>query len=199
MGTLSIEGGKPQKIPFRSLSDGYQGMVFLVADLAYRAIRLNPHLGERAVLDTGGVVLIDEIDMHLHPEWQRHVVNDLKKAFPKMQFIMTTHSPFIVQSLNAGEVINLDGTPLAADPNKRSLEENALYMGVEDTQSDQFIRKEQLTMEYLKLVEEGEKMNKEPEKRLQLEEKLDELLTDFSDDPVLVAKLKLKKMAALGK
>ena len=52
--------------------------------------------------------MIDEIDLHLHPKWQRHVVGDLQKAFPNIQFIGTTHSPFIVQSMNPGEVIDLN-------------------------------------------------------------------------------------------
>ena len=52
--------------------------------------------------------MIDEIDLHLHPKWQRRVVGDLKKTFPEIQFIVTSHSPSIVQSLRDGELINLD-------------------------------------------------------------------------------------------
>ena len=57
------------------------------------------------------MVLIDELDLHLHPRWQRRVVDDLRETFPKVQFITTTHSPFIVQALKAGELLNLDGRP----------------------------------------------------------------------------------------
>ena len=49
---------------------------------------------------TGGVVLIDELDFHLHPNWQRRIVGDLTSLFPMLQFVATTHSPFIVQSLD---------------------------------------------------------------------------------------------------
>lgn len=58
-----------------------------------------------------GIVLIDEIDLHLHPKWQRVVVDSLKGAFEHLQFIVTTHSPFILQSLAPGEVIDLNHIP----------------------------------------------------------------------------------------
>jgi predicted ATP-binding protein involved in virulence len=81
---------------FEQLSDGQRNMLGMVADMAYRAATLNPHLGENAALETPGVVLIDELDLHLHPRWQRRVVTDLKAAFPRIQFICTSHSPQIV-------------------------------------------------------------------------------------------------------
>jgi len=179
-------------LPLKNLSDGYRGMVHLTADLAYRAIQLNPHLGERAVLDTEGIVLIDEIDMHLHPKWQRHIIDDLKRTFPKIQFIVTTHSPFIVQSLKADEVINLDGKLLAEDPNVLTFEENALFMGVSDSNSEKFERKEKFATEYLKSLN----VHNPSQEAL---DKLDELLIEFSDDPAFVAKLKLEKLIKLGK
>jgi predicted ATP-binding protein involved in virulence len=55
---------------------------------------------EEDPLTSPGVVLIDEIDLHLHPEWQRRVVGDLLKTFPNTQFILTSHSPFIVEAIN---------------------------------------------------------------------------------------------------
>jgi predicted ATP-binding protein involved in virulence len=80
----------------------------MVAEIAYRCIVLNGHHKEKAIEETRGVVMIDEIDLHLHPKWQRHVVGDLMKAFPNIQFVVTTHSPFIVQSLKSDEIWNLD-------------------------------------------------------------------------------------------
>ncbi len=179
-------------IQFRNLSDGYKGIISLTADIAYRAIKLNPQLGERAVLDTEGVVLIDEIDMHLHPKWQRHIVEDLKRTFPKIQFIVTTHSPFIVQSLKAEEVINLDENELSEDPDVMTIEENALFMGVSDDNSDKFERKEKLATEYLSLLD----VTNPSDEAL---EKLEALLVEFSDDPAFVAKLKLEKLIRIGK
>jgi predicted ATP-binding protein involved in virulence len=178
-------------IQLRNLSDGYKGIISLTADIAYRAIKLNPHLGERAVLDTEGVVLIDEIDMHLHPKWQRHIVDDLKRTFPKIQFIVTTHSPFIVQSLKADEVINLDANKLSEDPDVMTIEENALFMGVSDDNSDKFERKEKLATEYLSLLD----VKNPSEEALK---KLEALLVEFSDDPAFVAKLKLEKLIKTG-
>lgn len=84
-----------EKFPVRMLSDGEKGMISLVADIAYRMALLNPNLLDR-VLETPGVVLIDEIDLHLHPSWQKKVVGSLMSIFPNIQFIVTTHSPSIL-------------------------------------------------------------------------------------------------------
>lgn len=83
------------------LSDGIRNIVALTADIAYRCVKLNPHLGLPACQDSTGVVLIDEVDMHLHPAWQQTVIPDLLKAFPRIQFIVTTHSPQVITSMPA--------------------------------------------------------------------------------------------------
>jgi predicted ATP-binding protein involved in virulence len=100
-----------ERVPFHYLSDGYRNMLAIAADIAVRCATLNPHLRNDAARLTAGLVLIDEIDLHLHPNWQRRVVADLMRAFPKIQFIATTHSPFVIQSLPATEgvrLVNLD-------------------------------------------------------------------------------------------
>lgn len=74
------------------LSGGGRVMLALAADLARRMIQANPHLG----LDSPAIVLIDEIDLHLHPKWQARVLDDLMSTFPKAQFIVTTHSEQII-------------------------------------------------------------------------------------------------------
>lgn len=89
---------------FEQLSDGQRNMLGMVADMAYRAATLNPHLGEDAAQQTPGVVLIDELDLHLHPRWQRRVAADLKAAFPRIQFICTSHSPQIIGEVRRDEV-----------------------------------------------------------------------------------------------
>ena len=94
-------------LEFSSLSDGQRTLIAMVADIARRACLLNPHLGENAVKDTPGVVLIDELDLHLHPKWQRSIVANLKKAFPKIQFFATTHSPQIIGEVRTEELIVL--------------------------------------------------------------------------------------------
>jgi predicted ATP-binding protein involved in virulence len=177
-----------QWLPLSNLSDGYRGIIHLTADIAYRAIKLNPHLKIDAVKQTKGIVLIDEIDMHLHPKWQRVVVEDLKRTFPKIQFIVTTHSPFIVQSLKANELINLDDRIFAEDPDKLTIEENALHMGVKDDNSEKFDRKEKFATEYLELLKDAENPDDNAFNKAK------ELLSEFSDDPAFIAKLKIEEL-----
>ncbi|MBI4955391.1 MAG: AAA family ATPase [Myxococcales bacterium] len=91
-------------VPFDFLSDGYRTMVAMTADLAWRAAVLNPHHGAEAAERSVGVVLIDEVELHLHPRWQRSVLADLRRAFPKLQFIVTTHSPQVVAGAQRDQV-----------------------------------------------------------------------------------------------
>lgn len=86
-------------MPISALSDGTRAMVSLVADLAKRASQLNPDYGENAARLASGIVLIDEVDLHLHPEWQQRVVPSLQATFPNMQFIISTHSPRVLSSV----------------------------------------------------------------------------------------------------
>jgi predicted ATP-binding protein involved in virulence len=83
------------------LSDGIRSVLAMVGDIAYRCIKLNPHLGLNAAKETTGVVLIDEVDMHLHPSWQQKVLGQLSEAFPSVQFIVTTHSPQVLTTVPA--------------------------------------------------------------------------------------------------
>lgn len=108
---ISIEHPSRGKLPLQFLSDGIQNMVALVADLAYRCVVLNPHLGESAARETAGVVLIDEIDMHLHPRWQQVVIDQIRRAFPKIQFVVTTHSPQVLSTVDSESIrlIRMDG------------------------------------------------------------------------------------------
>lgn len=86
-------------MPVDMLSDGLRNTIAMVADLAFRACKLNPHLGERAVRETPGIALIDEVDMFLHPHWQQTIIGALRAAFPAMQFIVTTHSPQVLSTV----------------------------------------------------------------------------------------------------
>jgi predicted ATP-binding protein involved in virulence len=99
---------------FTMLSEGVRNMVAMIADIAWRAAVLNPQHGSQANLLTEGVVLIDEIDLHLHPAWQRRVVGDLVRTFPRIQFIVTTHSPQIVASVRRDQVRLLDRNQLVS-------------------------------------------------------------------------------------
>lgn len=203
-------------VPFNNLSDGYRNMVAMVADIAHRSARLNPHFESEAAQKTEGIVLIDEIDLHLHPKWQRRVVRDLQKAFPEMQFIATTHSPFILQSLDPGEVIDLNrdaspesianvplgvASPGPADQySNRSIEDIVEdVMGVEvPSRSERFQAMYQAAKDYYRLLQQAKNMP--PEQLEPLKRKLDELSAPFSENVAYHAFLEMERMAAgLGK
>jgi predicted ATP-binding protein involved in virulence len=98
--TLQYSAAQQQLVmPVEMLSDGLRNAIAMVADLAFRMCKLNPHLGARAPLETPGVALIDEVDMFLHPYWQQTVVAALRAAFPALQLIVTTHSPQVLSTV----------------------------------------------------------------------------------------------------
>lgn len=82
-------------VPLDRLSDGYRSVGGLVGDLVRRLIDAFPR--SKNPMASEGVVLIDEIDLHLHPAWQASVVEQLRELFPNLQFIVTSHSPFVAQ------------------------------------------------------------------------------------------------------
>lgn len=97
-----------EKLPMRMLSDGLRITMSMVADIAYRMAVLNPQLLEHILEETPGIVLIDEVDMHLHPEWQKRIMEDLHYIFPKIQFIVTTHSPSVLANVTKEHVLLLE-------------------------------------------------------------------------------------------
>jgi len=103
-GFVVVEHLKNGRLPLSHLSDGVRNMVALVADLTHRCVRLNPHLGESAASLTPGVLLIDEVDMHLHPRWQQLVVSLLQSTFPKMQLVFSTHSPHVLSTVDFNSI-----------------------------------------------------------------------------------------------
>ncbi len=113
-------------IPFFSLSDGVRTTLSLVMEIAFRCYLLNPYLGIDAAKQTEGVVLIDEIDLHLHPTWQKKIVNDLRRAFPNLQFIVTTHAPLVIGSLKEGALFNISENKLYQFQNQFGRDANAI-------------------------------------------------------------------------
>jgi predicted ATP-binding protein involved in virulence len=103
-GYLVVEHPDHGRLPLAALSDGVRNMVALVADLAHRCVRLNPHFGEQAAKLTPGILLIDEVDMHLHPRWQQLVVGLLRQAFPAMQIVVSTHSPHVLSTVDVTSI-----------------------------------------------------------------------------------------------
>lgn len=110
----AVDGGT-LRVPYEQLSDGQRTIMGLIADIARRMVVLNPHLGTKVCSETPGIVLIDELDIHLHPKWQRQIANGLKAAFPSIQFITASHSPQILGELSPDEIIVL-GTDGASHP-----------------------------------------------------------------------------------
>lgn len=102
---LYIEAGEFKEI--EDLSAGYQSVLNLVIDLAYRMALLNPDAGENIRM-AEGIVLIDEIDSNLHPKWQWRIVDALTDTFPNIQFIAATHSPIVISSCRNANIISID-------------------------------------------------------------------------------------------
>lgn len=96
--------GEHGTLPVDHLSDGIRNMIGMVGDIAHRCTRLNPQLGATAARHTHGIVMIDEVDMHLHPEWQQVVIQSLRDAFPLLQFIVTTHSPQVLTTVTRDNI-----------------------------------------------------------------------------------------------
>ena len=94
--------GKDGDVRFEELGFGYQTSLTWLADLCKRLFELYPE--SENPLHEEAVVLVDELDLHLHPKWQRDIVPTLSKVFPRVQFIVTTHSPHVLQSM---EDVNL--------------------------------------------------------------------------------------------
>lgn len=89
--------GVVKKLKIEQLSDGYRTTLAMVMDIAARMAEANPEMDDP--LESEGIVLIDEVDLHLHPGWQQHILNDLIRTFPNIQFIVSTHSPQVVTSV----------------------------------------------------------------------------------------------------
>lgn len=95
------------RIPVSQLSDGYKCTISLIADIAYRMAILNPQLLDKVLVEAEGIVLIDEVDLHLHPTWQKRILKDLAEIFPKVQFILSTHAPEVINSVKSDSVVIL--------------------------------------------------------------------------------------------
>ena len=97
-----------EELIVNQLSDGEKCALAMVGDLARRMAIANPHMQEPLVAEA--VVLIDEIDLHLHPAWQRRLPSTLEKTFPKCQFLLSTHSPAILSHLDPNRIWMLERT-----------------------------------------------------------------------------------------
>lgn len=105
--------GQDVIFPLGRMSDGYKCTISLITDIAYRMAQLNPQLREK-VLDAPGVVIIDEIDLHLHPEWQKRILGDLTSIFSNIQFIVSSHAQSVISSVRSENLMILDNNEATA-------------------------------------------------------------------------------------
>lgn len=104
------DDGTVREMRLEEMSDGYKIVIAMVADIASRMIEANPVTPQQPnPLNASGIILIDEVDLHLHPKWQREILKQLKDTFPNIQFVVTTHSPVIVVgAADIAQVVNLN-------------------------------------------------------------------------------------------
>jgi|TARA_R110000851_G_C13093378_1_gene567130 predicted ATP-binding protein involved in virulence len=158
------------------LSQGEKSLMALVGDIARRLVMLNP--GRSDPLQGDGVVMIDEIDLHLHPGWQQKVVGRLQATFPKLQLVLTTHSPQVLSTVRNRNIRVFDrangsiDTPLAMSYGEESQDVMQSIMGV-DPQPP--VPEKKMLDELTELVESGQVDN--PRVKL-LIEKLSNQLSD---------------------
>ena len=176
---LVMEFNDGRKLPFKYLSDGVRNMLAMVADIAFRCSILNPHLREEAASKTTGLVLVDELDLHLHPSWQKKVVKSLKEAFPSIQFIVTTHSPLILSTVQ-DRIITIQGGKAYYPQNIYGRTANDVLRNAMDT-AERLESIQDMLDEYFELIESGEGSG---EDALKIREQLNNSIG--SNDPELV-------------
>lgn len=184
-----------QEIDLTQMSDGERSLLAMMIDLCRRLVLANPELDDP--LQGKGVVLIDEVELHLHPRWQREIVGKIKDCFPKMQFILTTHSPFVIQSLEAGELISLDGEVSESYSNE-SIEDVAEdIMGIAWPQRTK--RHAEMTRAATEYFQALNAANTDQQFDVEsLKERFEKLAARFSNDPFYVANLKFELDTAIA-
>lgn len=88
------------------LSAGERRLIFIVLDMARRMVILNPHMKDPT--QASGVLAIDEIDLHIHPKWQKNIISALQAAFPELQLLLSTHAPLVLASVPNESVVFID-------------------------------------------------------------------------------------------
>lgn len=127
---MSVEK-EGHKLDVGQLSQGEKSLMALVGDIARRLAMMNP--GLKNPLEGNGVVLIDEIDMHLHPQWARTIVDRFRTTFPNCQFVLTTHSPLVISDCKDVLIYALDNGQLTQVPSQYGQDANTVLSSVMDT------------------------------------------------------------------
>ncbi|MTJ47124.1 AAA family ATPase [Dolichospermum sp. UHCC 0259] len=110
----TMETGEKRELLLSQLSAGYRNMLALVMDFARRLAQANPDMENP--LSAEAILMIDELDLHLHPTWQQKIIPDLKKVFPNTQIIATTHSPEVVTTVKQNQVKILENYQIKECP-----------------------------------------------------------------------------------
>lgn len=152
--TLTRHDG--ETLPLSWLSSGTKVVAALVIDIASRMARANPHLGgQELVASTPGIVIIDEVDLHLHPKWQQQIVPSLVKTFPRVQFIVSTHSPQVLSTIDARGVRVLEGSDARTPEHSAGLRSDVILRNIQRTRPEPDVEERRLLEEYLRLVYDG--------------------------------------------
>lgn len=197
---LVLENEKGINISVDMLSDGIKNILALIADIAYRCSNLNPHF-DKASSKTKGVVLIDEVDMHLHPSWQQKILKDLTTIFPKIQFIVTTHSPQVLSSIKKDNIrIIKPDQNKAIIPNtnpygKQSIVALEDIMDVDATPPKEVVEETEILKEYLNIITSG---NIDNPKLQDMRTQLDEIYGS-NYNKLLIADMIINKFKAKSK
>lgn len=182
------------------LSDGERSLVVLGFDIARRLAQLNPD-DPTPTTNGKGVVLIDELDLHLHPTWQRQIIGSLRGAFPAVQFICTTHSPFLIQALHSGTLIDFN-QPTDEERPAEAFHQQSIEDIAEEVQGVEMPQKSQRYLDMMAAAEQYytllRKEAANPVDLAKLKVQLDELSVPFSDDPAFQSLLKQQRLLALG-
>ncbi|MCT4615818.1 MAG: AAA family ATPase [Marinifilaceae bacterium] len=180
-------------LPFSYLSDGTRNFLALIADIAFKCVTLNPHLKDEALNQTTGIVLIDELDLHLHPDWQKLIIDGLKSSFPKIQFVCTTHSPFLIQETEVNQLIKLKESRIEKIGSANNLSIEDIAEEYQDLDNPQWSKKRQHMFEvakrYYQAVKDG---NDTPT----LKEEFDKAMKPFANDTALYAMIEQEKIKA---
>ena len=177
------------------LSDGEQRLFSLFVDIARQlSVRASTTLEFQQV---PAVILIDEIDVHLHPRWQVMIVEALQELFPACQFIATTHSPFVVQAVQENRVQHIN-RELVGGFTDRGIEEIAVkVMDIKvPSVSRRYLQMLDSAKDYFRALEQADREN--PNTIAVLKIRFDELSQNFADNPAYQAYIELRRDARLG-
>ena len=133
-----------EELDVNQLSQGEKSLLALVGDIARRLALLNPSLDNP--LEGEGVVMIDEVDLHLHPKWQHDLIDKLVATFPNVQFILTTHSPHVISDRDDILLYSLDDGELFEMPNVYGEDANTVLTKIFDVDIRDSKVEEQFTL-----------------------------------------------------